>query len=135
MALPDAVLVRNSPIPNQTAPNNREITSHEQFTRVMLSELTQQDPLKPMSTSELSQQMLSLEQVKSFEGLTTQLENLSRTLMMGAGGLIGRTVTLQDPTTQSEVSGTVQALRSQSGKFQIRVNGQNYSGDLIREIR
>lgn len=110
-------------------------TSHDQFMQLMLRELTQQDPLKPMSTSELAQQMLALEQVKSTEALQNKLETLSHSLMMGAGHLIGRSVSVMDPQTQSPLTGVVQALRSRAGEFQVVINGTPYAGDSITEIR
>lgn len=119
-----------------TGPSIRNsATSHDQFMQLMLRELTQQDPLKPMSTSELAQQMLALEQVKSSENLQTKLETLSHSLMVSAGHLIGRNVSVLHPQTQQPVSGVVQALRSRSGEFQVVIDGQTYAGESITEIR
>ena len=106
----------NSAIPTTTSKSTSKATStHDQFMQLMLSELTQQDPLKPMSTAEMANQMLSLEQVSTTQNLQKQLENLSNVLMMGATGLVGKNVTVLDPNTQQEVTGTVQSLRSRSG--------------------
>lgn len=110
-------------------------STHDQFMQLMLKELTQQDPLKPMSTSEMANQMLSLEQVSTTENLQKQLENLSNVLMMGATGLVGKTVKVLDPNTQQEVTGTVQALRSKSGQLSLMINGQSYPSEYLRELR
>ncbi|MBS2037840.1 hypothetical protein JST97_22840 [bacterium] len=120
---------------SKTSKTNTATSTHDQFMQLMLSELTQQDPLKPMSTSEMANQMLSLEQVSTTENLQKQLENLSNVLMMGATGLVGKSVTVLDPNTQQEVTGTVQALRSKSGQLSLMINGQSYPSEYLRELR
>src|SRR4051794_2319919 len=107
MSATPVVATGNAQTPSTTS--KPKTTTHDQFMQLMLKELTQQDPLKPMSTSEMANQMLSLEQVSTTENLQKQLENLSNVLMMGATGLVGKNVTVLDPNTQQEVTGTVQA--------------------------
>ncbi|MBN9414625.1 MAG: hypothetical protein J0I12_04260 [Candidatus Eremiobacteraeota bacterium] len=126
----------NSAIPTTTSKSTSKATStHDQFMQLMLSELTQQDPLKPMSTAEMANQMLSLEQVSTTQNLQKQLENLSNVLMMGATGLVGKNVTVLDPNTQQEVTGTVQSLRSRSGSLSLMINGTSYPSEYLRELK
>lgn len=132
-ATPVVATTNAQPTTNKTT--TAKTTTHDQFMQLMLKELTQQDPLKPMSTSEMANQMLSLEQVSTTENLQKQLENLSNVLMMGATGLVGKTVKVLDPNTQQEVTGTVQALRSKSGQLSLMINGQSYPSEYLRELR
>jgi flagellar basal-body rod modification protein FlgD len=118
-----------------TSKATTKTSSHDQFMQLMLAELTQQDPLKPMSTAEMANQMLSLEQVSTTQSLQKQLENLSNVLMMGATGLVGKSVTVLDPNTQQEVTGTVQALRSRSGSLSLMINGTSYPSEYLRELK
>ena len=133
-ATPVVATTNNQPTTTNTTKTTKTST-HDQFMKLMLTELTQQDPLKPMSTSEMANQMLSLEQVSTTEHLQKQLESLSNVLMMGATGLVGKSVTVLDPTTQQEVTGTVQALRSKSGQLSLMINGQSYPSEYLRELR
>lgn len=133
-ATPVVATTNNQPTTSTTNKTTKTST-HDQFLQLMLSELTQQDPLKPMSTSEMANQMLSLEQVSTTENLQKQLENLSNVLMMGATGLVGKSVTVLDPDTQQEVTGTVQALRSKGGQLSLMINGQSYPSEYLRELR
>ena len=126
----------NSAIATTTSKStNKAESTHDQFMKLMLSELTQQDPLKPMSTAEMANQMLSLEQVSTTQSLQKQLENLSNVLMMGATGLVGKNVTVLDPNTQQEVTGTVQSLRSRSGSLSLMINGTSYPSEYLRELK
>ena len=133
-ATPVVATTNNQPTTTNTTKTTKTST-HDQFMKLMLTELTQQDPLKPMSTSEMANQMLSLEQVSTTKNLQKQLESLSNVLMMGATGLVGKSVTVLDPTTQQEVTGTVQALRSKSGQLSLMINGQSYPSEYLRELR
>lgn len=132
-AIPIASTTNNQPTTNQTT--KQKTSTHDQFMQLMLTELTQQDPLKPMSTSEMANQMLSLQQVSTTENLQKQLESLSNVLMMGATGLVGKNVTVLDPDSQQEVTGTVQALRSKGGQLSLMINGQTYPSEYLRELR
>lgn len=110
-------------------------SSYDQFMKMMLSELTQQDPLKPMTTSELAQQMLSLKQVETSDSLQSKLSSLGHSLMLGASHLIGKNVSVLDPATGLTVTGSVQSLRSLNGEFQLVINGQPYSSEMVQELR
>ena len=135
MSANPVVATTNNQPTTSTTNKTTKTSTHDQFMQLMLSELTQQDPLKPMSTSEMANQMLSLEQVSTTENLQKQLENLSNVLMMGATGLVGKSVTVLDPDSQQEVTGTVQALRSKGGQLSLMINGQSYPSEYLRELR
>lgn len=134
MSATPVVATNTAQTPTQTTKTTKTST-HDQFMQLMLKELTSQDPLKPMSTSEMANQMLSLQQVQTNENLQKQLESLSNVLMMGATGLVGKTVTVLDPNTQQEVTGSVQALRSKGGQLSLMINGQSYPSEYLRELK
>jgi len=81
----------------------------EDFLKILLTQLTFQDPLKPMDNQEFMAQMAqftSLEQTQQLNGKLDAL--LSTQAALQSVGLIGRTV---DITTESgSVTGTVASL-------------------------
>jgi flagellar basal-body rod modification protein FlgD len=81
----------------------------EDFLKILLTQLTFQDPLKPMDNQEFMAQMAqftSLEQTQQLNGKLDAL--LSTQAALQSVGLIGRTV---DITTESgNVTGTVASL-------------------------
>jgi flagellar basal-body rod modification protein FlgD len=81
----------------------------EDFLKILLTQLTFQDPLKPMDNQEFMAQMAqftSLEQTQQLNGKLDAL--LSTQAALQSVGLIGRTV---DVTTESgSVTGTVASL-------------------------
>lgn len=69
-----------------------QLTS-EEFVKIMFTELTNQDPLKPNDSNQLLQQMSSIRSIESDLELTRKLESIvTQSQLSTAGGLIGRTV-------------------------------------------
>lgn len=80
----------------QAAPNTpnafSELTS-EEFVKIMFTELSNQDPLKPNDSSALLEQMANLRSIQSDLELGRRLDALTaRNELAAAGGLIGKVV-------------------------------------------
>jgi flagellar basal-body rod modification protein FlgD len=81
----------------------------EDFLKILLTQLTFQDPLKPMDNQEFMAQMAQFTSLEQTQQLNTKLDALLSTQgALQSVGLIGRTV---DVTTESgTVTGTVESL-------------------------
>ncbi|MDM0122196.1 flagellar hook assembly protein FlgD [Variovorax arabinosiphilus] len=79
------------------------------FLKVLLTQLTYQDPLKPMDNQEFMAQMAQFTSVEQTQQLNNKIDTLiTNQAALQSVGLIGRTV---DVTTSSgTLSGTVSAL-------------------------
>jgi flagellar basal-body rod modification protein FlgD len=65
----------------------------EDFVKIMFTELSNQDPLKPNDSNALLQQMSSLRSIQSDLDLSEKLESLvSQNQMASASGLLGRLI-------------------------------------------
>jgi len=97
----------------------------EDFLKILLTQLTYQDPLKPMDNQEFMAQMAqftSLEQTQQLnEKMTTLISNQSA---LQSVGLIGRTVDITTATGES-VSGNVTALSLTGETPSLTVNSTN----------
>lgn len=101
--------------------------NQDDFLKLLVAQLTSQDPLNPQSDTQFIAQMAqfsALEQSKSMQSDIAQLQ---------ANGMIGRLVELQDPDG-SLFSGTVDAIRIDAGKPYIVVNGHAYELSAVRSI-
>ena len=95
--------------------------SSDEFIKVLLAEVQNQNPLEPMKNHELLNQMTSIQSLEA----TSNLSETIRTMMMqqqiiGAGALIGRWVSglsLGD----GRVSGTVDGVRVQGSDVNLVV--------------
>src|SRR5262245_39962606 len=77
---------------SRSAPTSRfSEMSSEEFIKIIFTELTNQDPLKPSDSSALLQQMSSICSIESDVKLTDQLNALvTQNQLASAGGMIGK---------------------------------------------
>lgn len=96
--------------------------SNDEFLKVMLTELGNQDPLNPQDTSKLLEQMSSLRNIESQLQLQQKLESLVlQNSISAAGGLIGKQVAgLSDDG--SSLAGLVTSVRVQDGQAMLELD-------------
>ncbi len=111
--------LQNATVIGQTQ-NKRTPTAElgkNDFLKLMVGQLQNQDPLAPTDNS---QQMAQLAQYSSLE----QMQNMSKTLEVDqAYSMIGREVTYNDKTTGALATGTVEKVALENGKATLTVNG------------
>ena len=99
----------------------------DDFLKLVVAQLTSQDPLNPQKDTEFIAQMAqfsSLEQAKAMQGDMAKLRNDQQFLQ--ANGLIGRAVELQSSTDSSITTGLVTGVVVEAGMPLIVVNGQGH---------
>jgi len=91
---------------NPQATNNLGI---QDFLKILLTQLTYQDPLKPMDNQQFMAQMAQFTTLQQTQQLNTNIETLiNNQASLQSVGLIGRTVDIT--TTTGNYTGTVTAL-------------------------
>lgn len=99
-------------------------TSADQFMQLLLAQLTHQDPLKPMDTTEMMQQVVGLESVQRLTSVQKAVEGVQRAQNLTASALIGKRV---EVSAQGETAiGTVEKVRMRDGKVTLVVGGSEY---------
>jgi flagellar basal-body rod modification protein FlgD len=92
-----------------------ELTS-EEFVKIMFTELSNQDPLKPNDSSQMLEQLSSLRSIQSDMNLTSKLEAiLTQNQLSTAGSLIGRYVSGLTDSGQRVVGEVVSVARNENG--------------------
>lgn len=107
----------------------------EDFIKILVSELSNQDPFKPQDSGALLEQLSSLRNIESQIDLQKQLESLVlQNQVSSASGLIGRMVTGLDDNND-EIQGVVSSVRVQDGKAVLELNnGKLLSMERVTEI-
>ena len=112
----------------------------DQFLKLLISELQNQDPLDPMENSEMVQQIGQIREIGATDQLTRTLSNLSSSQeLVTASGLIGRTITgLADDS--SNVEGVVDRITVETSddnqrSVKVHVGQQTMDIKNIREIQ
>ena len=107
----------------------------EDFIKVMLSELTNQDPFKPQDSAALLEQMSSLRNIESQLLLQGKLEDLIlQNQVSAAGGLIGKVVSGLDGFN-NQIEGIVTSVRVQDDQTLLELDsGKVLAMDRLTEI-
>ena len=123
--------------PSQTEGSQRvpaRTLGQNDFLKLVMAQLTHQDPLNPQKDTEFIAQMAqfsSLEQAKAMQSDIASLRLDQRFLQ--ANALLGRIVTVQDEQGRP-VRGTVNAVEFENGIPGISVNGQLYDLSSIVSV-
>jgi flagellar basal-body rod modification protein FlgD len=104
--------------------------------RIILTQLTYQDPLKPMDNTEFVSQLAQFSQLQQTQSLNDQITSLlAAQSAMQATNLLGKTV---DVTASSAtLTGTVQSVSFSSGQPTVTIvtaSGQTVAGLSIANI-
>jgi flagellar basal-body rod modification protein FlgD len=122
----------NSTQSTDSASGPQDSLTQNDFLQLLVAQMENQDPLQPQSDTEMASQMA---QFTSLSQTTAMSSSLS---MMQANSLIGSTVTLQVPNSQSTTSGVVQSValgaESSDGTPQIMVNGTAYDLSSVLSV-
>ena len=105
-----------------TQPKNPGILDKDGFLKLLVGQMTHQDPMDPKGAMDISQmaQMSMVEQLTSLTGTTKSL--LEQSQMSSVLGLVGRTVTYMDDAGAT-VTGTVERVTTAGGVPSVTVNG------------
>jgi len=95
--------------------------SMSDFIKMMVAELENQDPMNPMSNTEMLQQMSQMRSITSNDRLTAGIESLTLGQALStASSLIGKTVTGVNTLNQS-VTGKVDKVTIENGEAKLYV--------------
>lgn len=111
-----------------------ELTS-DQFLKIMFSELTRQDPLKPNDSNALLQQMSSIRSIEANLALERKLDTLvAQNQLSNAGGLIGAFVSGLSETNARTEGQVVSISQTKDGVVLNLANGQRVPMKSVDEI-
>lgn len=117
--------------------NNRRVAQDElgkdEFLKILITQLTNQDPTEPMQDREFIAQMAQFSTLEQMTNLSTEFERLGALLQGGqAVSVLGKTVDVA--LGNGTVTGTVEEVTG--GEYpQVLVNGQYYDYGNVQRIR
>ena len=115
------------------APAPRQQLNQDDFLKLLTTQLSNQDPLKPMEDTQFIAQMAQFSALQQSTTLTKDFEAFSSAQQISsAQNLLGKTVTLSSDGTVS--SGPVSEVRIKNGAAQIIVNGTGYDPTTVSSI-
>ena len=114
-----------------------DIFSSEGFLRILASQISNQNPLEPMSDTEYIAQMAQFSQLEQTTNMARDIRALALSSRLAEGSaLIGRTVSYTPEGAADPVTGVVERLRvAGDGSMALVVAGVEVDPGLVREVR
>jgi flagellar basal-body rod modification protein FlgD len=115
------------------------LNSQDQFLTLMLAQLKNQDPLKPMEPAQFLGQLAQFSTVTGIQDMKTSVSDLSQSLrsaqMISGTNLVGHSILSAGSAVRFDGTGTVSASAgSPSGTTRIEVGVRDASGALVRRF-
>lgn len=106
----------------------------DDFMKLLMEQLKNQDPMKPMEDKEFITQLAQFSSLESIDALTEQMEALTGSQMLvQAATLIGKPATAK-LTSGEVVTGTISQVKMIDGKPTAVINGKEIDTSLITTI-
>lgn len=120
-----------SPVSSAASAQNAYGLDFQSLLKIILTQLTYQDPLKPMDNFQFVSQLAQFAQLQQSQTLNDQITNLlSAQSALQATNLLGRTVDID--TQSTTISGTVQAVSLATGQPTVTIKTPD--GSIISSV-
>lgn len=104
----------NYVVDNKPKPTGSSTLGKDQFLKILMTQLQNQDPMQPMEDKEFIAQMAQFSSVEQLMNISTQLTAMNQSLG-SVSGLIGKQITWTDAETKLPKSGNVESIVVSSG--------------------
>jgi flagellar basal-body rod modification protein FlgD len=129
---PISAITSNTNTTNASAKNS--ITDSDDFMTLLLAQLKNQDPLKPMDSTEMMSQLAQLNSLNALLAIKESLNELNKSQSMSyAASLIGKTITAMPDKNDSDnlITGVVTSMISEDGVTSVQVDGKDIDVSTI----
>lgn len=105
----------NYSVPNSaTKTTGSSVLGKDQFLKILITQLQNQDPMQPMQDKEFIAQMAQFTSVEQLMNISTQLTAMNQSLG-SVSGLIGKDITWMDTETKLPKTGNVESIVVSNG--------------------
>lgn len=120
----------------QTRDVGQKSLGADDFMKILMTQLTAQDPMNPMKDTEFIAQMANFSSLEQMRGLSQSFSTYSSSQQMATAPLyLGCEVTVKDPSSPTgEIKGTVESVTVKDGAPALVINGNTYNPNLITNI-
>jgi flagellar basal-body rod modification protein FlgD len=128
--------INNVVTPTERDTKNKNLSSKD-FLELLVTQMTNQDPLEPMNDKEFMAQMAQFSSLEEMSGLNKTMSGFVKgQQMIGANSYLGQDVTILGDGG-AQVDGQVTAISSanQEGKVRVTVNNAEYDVAQIQSVR
>ncbi len=107
----------------------------EDFLKLLVAQLRNQDPMKPMDDSQFLAQMAQFSSLERMQALDDQMSMLLQVEQLGqANGLIGKLVEAASSEAGKTIKGTVDSVRMVDGSPVLSIGGQSVKLEEVLSV-
>ena len=122
------------PTQTQQAQLPQQTLGQADFLKLLVAQLSAQDPMNPVSNTDFAAQMAQFSTLQTTQTMQGNMAAVQSGLTgLAANTLLGKTVNLQTTAGQT-VTGVVSAVQYQSGTPSLMVNGQAYDLSQVTSV-
>jgi flagellar basal-body rod modification protein FlgD len=113
---------------NQTKSSGSSSLGKDDFLKILMTQLQNQDPLNPMQDQDFISQMATFSSLEQMTNLNSSMDNFAKSTeqnqFMQASSMIGKTVTYLDDQ-DNEMTGVVKSVLFKDGNTSFQLNDDN----------
>lgn len=115
--------------------NGAGAINQSQFLQLLTTQLQNQDPLNPVSSTDFASQLAQLSTLSGVQQLNTSFQQMIQLQQLGQGAaLVGKTVVYGQPGSTTSGQGVVTGININAGQLQLQVGGKTVTSDQITGI-
>jgi flagellar basal-body rod modification protein FlgD len=122
---------------NQTKSQGSSSLGKDDFLKILMTQLQNQDPLNPMQDQDFISQMATFSSLEQMTNLNTSMDNFvesaEQNQFMQASSMIGKTVTYLDDQ-DNEMTAVVQSVLFRDGSTSFQLNDDNQTSITSGQI-
>lgn len=108
----------------------------DDFMKLLVTQLSAQDPMKPMEDKEFISQMANFTSLEQMRALNTSFGEFStEQRFAGAQAYLGKDLTVYDPDLEADVKGICTSVLMDGTTPCVVVNGKTYNAQLVTATR
>ncbi|MDP0499627.1 MAG: flagellar hook capping FlgD N-terminal domain-containing protein [Verrucomicrobiota bacterium JB022] len=133
LATKDTAAIRDA-INSQLSAKEGDSMGQEDFFSLLLTQLTNQNPLDPMDNTEFIAQMAQFSSLEQMGDMNSQMSSLSQSQSsLIAQSYIGKDVTVQVDSSTT-LQGKIDSVSLNKGEVKVQIEGKSYTLDQIVQI-
>jgi len=122
---------------NQTKSSGSSSLGKDDFLKILMTQLQNQDPLNPMQDQDFISQMATFSSLEQMTNLNSSMDNFVKSAeqnqFMQASSMIGKTVTYLDDQ-DNEMTAVVQSVLFKDGSTSFQLNDDNQTSITSGQI-
>ena len=105
------------------------------FLSLLMTQIQHQDPMNPTDDKEFISQMAQFTSLEQMQQMNEKMTTTATATGLGdLAGMIGHTVSVQDPTSSDSANGKVSGISYKNSTPYLTINGTDYDASWVTQI-